>query len=249
MRSLWIAASLLLAASWLPLGAEWQQPAPPPAVPQQQPAATPAPVTVVLDPAHGGADAGAHGPSGANESEIVLDYARAARVALEGQGQRVLLTREDNHGLSYDERSAIINGLHDAVFISLHISSTGPAGTARAYYFGGLANDAAPPSHITIVPWYQVQEAHTSESRRLAELVQAQLALKLPGSPSGPSAAAVRQLRTVAAPAIAVEVSSIGGSDAKQLSEMAQPLGEAVARGIFEFRRDAAAAAPAPGGS
>lgn len=186
----------------------------------------------------------------------MLDYARAVRVALEGQGQRVLLTREGNQGLSYDERSAVINGAHDAIFISLHVSSTGPAGTARAYYFGGLANDAAPPpaglaappSRITIVPWYQVQEAHTSESRRLAELVQAQLALKLSGSPSGPSAAAVRQLRTVAAPAIAVEISSIG-SDAKQLSEMAQPLGEAVARGVFEFRRDAAAAAPAPGGS
>ncbi len=186
----------------------------------------------------------------------MLDYARAVRVALEAQGQLVLLTREGNQGLSYDERSAMINGAHDAIFISLHISSTGPAGTARAYYFGGLANDApppagvaVPPSHITIVPWYQVQEAHTSESRRLAELVQAQLALKLSGSPSGPSAAAVRQLRTVAAPAIAVEVSSIGGSDAKQLSEMAQPLGEAVARGVFEFRRDAVAVAPAPGGS
>src|SRR5260370_1400819 len=48
----------------------------------QAPASTPseegARLTVVLDPAHGGADFGARGPTGLAESDVVLDFARAA---------------------------------------------------------------------------------------------------------------------------------------------------------------------------
>src|SRR5579883_1472926 len=91
--------------------------------------------TVVLDPAHGGADFGARGPTGLAESDVVLDFARAARIALEAQRIRVLLTREGNQDPSFDNRSALVNGLHNAIFISLHVSSTGPVGTGRTYYY------------------------------------------------------------------------------------------------------------------
>src|SRR5437879_5672548 len=92
-------------------------------------------VTVVLDPAHRGADFGARGPTGLAESDVVLDFARAARIALEAQRLRVLLTREGNQDPTFDNRSAMVNGLRNAVFVSLHVSSSGPVGTARAYYY------------------------------------------------------------------------------------------------------------------
>src|SRR5215469_3918233 len=91
-------------------------------------------VTVVLDPAHGGTDFGARGPTGLAESDVVLDFARAARVALEAERLRVLLTREGNQDPSFENRSALVNGLRHAIFISLHVSSTGPVGTGRTYY-------------------------------------------------------------------------------------------------------------------
>src|SRR5690348_18035575 len=100
-------------------------------------------VTVVLDPAHGGADFGSRGPTGLAESDVVLDFARAARIALEAQRLRVLLTREGNQDPGFDNRSAIINGLRNAVFVSLHVSSSGPVGTARTYYYV-FPSDAAP---------------------------------------------------------------------------------------------------------
>ena len=92
-------------------------------------------LTVVLDPAHGGADFGARGPTGLAESDVVLDFARAARIALEAQRIRVLLTREGDRAPAFNDRSAMVNGLHNALFISLHVSSGGPVGTARAYYY------------------------------------------------------------------------------------------------------------------
>src|SRR5437868_8503796 len=82
-------------------------------------------LTVVLDPAHGGADFGARGPTGLAESDVVLDFARTARIALEAQRLRVVLTREGNQDPNFDTRSAMINGLRNAIFVSLHVSSSG----------------------------------------------------------------------------------------------------------------------------
>jgi N-acetylmuramoyl-L-alanine amidase len=197
---------------------------------------------VVVDPAHGGADAGARGSSGVLESEVVLSFARVMRTELERQGLRVLLTRQGNENPSFDERSAVANGQRGALFISLHVSSTGLVGTARAYSFMAPPRQqtrsaaANPAAHTSLVHWDQAQESYADGSRRLAELVQVQLAQKFRGSPEVPTGAAVRQLRTVAAPAIAIEVSSVSVRDRKQLEQMAPGLAEAVSRAVAAFR-------------
>src|ERR1700730_4433469 len=242
----------------VPLGAQPQQNTSPPTnVPQiPQSAATEEPpmLTVVLDPAHGGADFGARGPTGLAESDVVLDFARAARIALEAQRLRVLLTREGNQDPTFDARSAMINGLANAIFISLHVSSSGPVGTARTYYYVFPSNatpvvnpsagappqtavqpSGAQPTRTSLIRWDEAQRSSVDSSRQLAFLVQTLLVQRFKGSPDAPIAAPVRQLRTIAAPAIAIELSSIDVTDAKRLDQMAQPLAEAIGRGVAEF--------------
>lgn len=216
-------------------------------------------LTVVLDPAHGGVDFGARGPTGLAESDVVLDFARAARIALEAQRLRVLLTREGNQDPSFDNRSAMINGLHNAIFVSLHVSSSGPVGTARTYYYlfpsdlTPAVNAAAgattspgqtsPPqtsalqitARSSLIEWDHAQRSSVDLSRQLATLAQTELLRRFKGSPETPIAAPVRQLRTIAAPAIAIELSSIDVTDAKRLEQMAQPLAEAIGRAVAEF--------------
>jgi N-acetylmuramoyl-L-alanine amidase len=216
-------------------------------------------VTVVLDPAHGGADFGARGPTGLAESDVVLDFARAARIALEAQRLRVLLTREGNQDPSFDNRSAMVNGLRNAVLISLHVSSSGPVGTARTYYYafpsGVSSTSNATPNGVTpagqtsppgnsasqpvargnLIEWDHAQRSSVDLSRQLATLAQTELVRRFRGSPEMPTAAPVRQLRTVATPAIAIELSSIDVTDAKRLDQMAQPLAEAIGRAVAEF--------------
>lgn len=219
-------------------------------------------VTVVLDPAHGGADFGARGPTGLAESDVVLDFARAARIALEAQRLRVLLTREGNQDPSFDNRSAMVNGLRNAVLISLHVSSSGPVGTARAYYYtfpasvastsntsangvnvgnapgqtsGTPAPVSPPTARSNLIEWDHAQRSSVDLSRQLATLAQTELVRRFRGSPEMPIAAPVRQLRTIAAPAIAIELSSIDVTDAKRLDQMAQPLAEAIGRAVAEF--------------
>lgn len=218
------------------------------------PTEEPPTLTVVLDPAHGGADFGARGPTGLAESDVVLDFARATRIALEAQRLRVLLTREGNQDPTFDARSAMINGLTNAIFISLHVSSSGPVGTVRTYYYvfpsnmtaaGNLtvgAPPTAPPqatgaqsTRARLTQWDEAQRSSVDLSRQLAFLVQTVLVQRFKGSPDAPIAAPVRQLRTIIAPAIAIELSSIDVTDAKRLDQMAQPLAEAIGRAVSEF--------------
>jgi N-acetylmuramoyl-L-alanine amidase len=212
-------------------------------------------VTVILDPAHGGADLGARGPTGLAESDVVLDFARAARIALEAQRFRVLLTREGNQDPSFDNRSAMVNGLSNAIFVSLHVSSGGLVGTARTYYYifppdktlnpnvrgttlpqnPGVQQTPDIGAHNNLIEWDHAQRSSVDLSRQLAYLTQTELARHFRGSPEIPNAAPVRQLRTIAAPAIAIELSRIDVTDAKRLDQMAQPLAEAIGRAVAEF--------------
>lgn len=216
-------------------------------------------LTVVVDPAHGGTDFGARGPTGLAESDVVLDFARAVRISLEAQRLRVLLTREGNQDPSFDSRSAMTNGLRNAVFISLHVASGGPVGTARTYYYvfqpevtpavspstSAASPSQSPPApetpapqiatHTSMTEWDHAQRASVDLSRQLATLTQTELLRRFKGSPETPIAAQVRQLRTIVAPAIAIELSSIDVTDAKRLEQMAQPLAEAIGRAVAEF--------------
>lgn len=188
---------------------------------------------MVLDPAHGGTDPGARGSGGIRESEIVLDFAAQVRKTLEAQGFQVLQTRQGDENPSFDDRSAIANAQVGAVFVTLHIASTGLPGTVHVYVNSDLptASDSG-----GLIPWNRAQTPFQGLSKKLGDLVQGLLAQKFKGSPGTAQSAAVRQLRTTAAPAIAVEVSSVVVEDRSALDQMAPGVADAIATGIAEFR-------------
>ena len=210
-------------------------PATPEGVPQTIPPAMPRAGlnVVVLDPAHGGTDLGARGTGGIRESEIVLDFAAQVRRALEAQGFQVLQTRQGNEDPSFDDRSAIANAQSGAVFVTLHIASTGLPGTARVYVNSDLP---VTTNAGGLIPWDRAQTPFQGLSRKLGDLVQALLAQRFKGSPSTAQTAAVRQLRTTAAPAIAVEISSVVVENRADLDRMAPGVADAIATGVASFR-------------
>jgi N-acetylmuramoyl-L-alanine amidase len=213
-----------------PIGTSAGTPAPP-GVPQAM-ASTNLNV-VVLDPAHGGTDLGARGTEGIRESEVVLQFATQVRRALEAQGFQVVQTREGNENPSFDDRSARANAVRGAVFISLHVASTGLAGTARVYSMPDLpsANDGT-----GLILWDRAQAPFTSLSHKLGDLVQMELARRFKGSPVEAQLAPVRQLRTTAAPAIAVEISSVSVADRASLDRMIPGVADAIARAVTSFK-------------
>ena len=169
-----------------------------------------------------------------------LTFARVLRAEFERQGWRVVLTRPGNENPSFDDRAAIANAERDAVFLSLHVSSTGAAGTARAYYFDPAQFEREPAAASSaehgLLRWELAQAPFVQQSRRLAEFLQVQLAQKFRGTPEVATPCAVRQLRTIVAPAVAIEVSSIS-ADPATFGRMAAPLAEAASRALAAFRQ------------
>jgi N-acetylmuramoyl-L-alanine amidase len=188
---------------------------------------------ILLDPAHGGTDPGARGTGGVRESDIVLDLAAQVKRGLEAQGFQVLLTRTGNENPSFDDRSALANAQTGAIFLSLHISSTGLSGTVRVYTMPDMV---LPPANGGLIPWEQAQAAYLPLSRKLGDAVQGELAQKFKGSPAEVQIAYIRQLRTTAAPAIAVELSSVSIQEKADLDKMLPGVAEAIVRGVVSFR-------------
>jgi len=234
------------------------QPAPAPQTP-------PAPVqpvhtlrVVVLDPAHGGADTGARGPTGTAEKDLVLEFAQVVGDALRAQGFQVVMTRRRDVDPSFDDRATIANAQSDDIFMSLHIGSTGPAGTVRTYTYlfppaaaattasATTETDAtlqginamamqpvAPPTGFLL--WSQAQKPYALQSRKLGDLLQVELAQKFPGSPEISASVPIYQLRSVAAPAVAVEISSIA-MDPQKLEALAPALADEITRAVVAYK-------------
>jgi len=224
-----------------------QQPTPAP-LPVPAPPAGP---VIVIDPAHGGTDTGARGENSVTEKDIVLQIARTVREQLSRQGFRVLLTRNDDSNPSYDDRAAIANAHGEAMFISLHISSTGAPASIRTYYdqFSTpepMANvqiaKPFPAQSAGLPSWHDAQRPYVDTSHRLADLIQVQLIKSFPGSPGASIMAPVRELRSVNEPAVAIELSSISGSTPEALAGSALSIANAISAGVSAFRQNSAGA-------
>lgn len=95
------------------------------------------PVTVVIDPGHGGEDGGAVSPGGVEESQLNLSIALRVNDLLRLMGRRTAMTRTEDmstcdEGLAtirqrkasdLKNRVALVNGVPGAVLLSIHQNS------------------------------------------------------------------------------------------------------------------------------
>ena len=81
---------------------------------------------IVIDPGHGGPDQGAVGPGGLTEKEITLDMAKRLKrnLVAESPDLIVLLTRNEDKFISFQERTGLANSKGADLFISLHANAS-----------------------------------------------------------------------------------------------------------------------------
>lgn len=101
---------------------------------------------IVIDPGHGGPDAGAQAKTGDEEKEVVLEVAKKLREQLLKTGRyRVVMTRDDDTFVPLDERVAIARANAASLFISIHADSlskgAGEASGATIYTLSDRATD------------------------------------------------------------------------------------------------------------
>lgn len=245
-----------------------QQPQPSPTSPPSNAAPQPArpqpalPV-IILDPAHGGTDTGARGENGLAEKDVVLQIARTLQAQLLNHGYHVVMTRSDDSDPTYDERAALANSYRNAVFIAIHVGSSGKLGSVRAFYdqfwtAGSLApSSSQAPSPATtsrapgasvatnpLIPWHEAQRPYVPESHRLADILQLQFGQAFPGSPVTAMSAPLRDLRSVAEPAVAIEISNISVPSADRLLQVSGALSVAIEKAMQTFRQSQPPEAP-----
>lgn len=215
--------------------------------------------TVVIDPGHGGDDEGARGPNGTLEKHVTLAVAQRLRAALESRlGARVILTRTDDRGVALDQRAAIANNNQADVFISLHANaslSEIPAG-AEVFHlsideYGAEAREIAEREgefllaadgrqrEIDMVPWELAQARYLFRSEYLADLVEEELAVRVPMNERPRTEAPFRVLAGANMPAVLIEMGFV--SNPEQEAQLVDPvfqgsIVEALVAAIVRFR-------------
>ena len=244
------------------------QPAPAQPVPGQptppgspeSPTASPGPPlpVVVLDAAHGGPDNGAHSNDGVLEKDLVVQYVLRVRIALQATAKyRVVLTRTGDINMTAEQRALAANTSSAIYFLSFHAGDLGSSSPRIAIFTfqppsapdtitvsaaAPLAVTATPKKTSAFVPWGQVQEGRLGQSVQLAQALQQQFALINGVEVSLPATAPLRTLRSVNAPAAAIEVGRLApDASATLLTDVAlqQKVATAVVQALASFEKGA----------
>ena len=201
--------------------------------------------TIVLDPGHGGTDAGAHSSDGTLEKKVVLDLSQQIADRLTGT-YRVNLTRSDDYQLDTDRRTDVANNFGADVFVSIHAAGSYASANKGIciYYFEGVApgeitdSGSQKDSQVSLPVWDHLQLRHIHTSRMLAKNLKDRLA---PLSQTTITAAPLLVLRGADMPAVLIEIGYLSNpEDAKALRDpqYLESLTVAIANGIDAFFSD-----------
>jgi N-acetylmuramoyl-L-alanine amidase len=212
--------------------------------------------TIVIDPGHGGKDAGVRGAEGALEKELTLVIARRAKAAIESRlGIRVLLTREDDRSVPLEERTAVANNNKADLFLSLHVNGSLRTATRGASIYVAAFSDAdraeaaLSPSRvplvggglrdIELVPWDFAQVRHVDQSTALAHILERELQDRVPLDARAVDRAPFRVLASANMPAVLVELGYLTNADQEQqlgAAEFQNTLVQAISDAVLKFR-------------
>ena len=245
-----------------------EKPVPPPKAskPAPDPPKTPAPVpdpslaqqlglsvkTIVIDPGHGGKDPGAVSQK-RQEKQIVLSLSKTLRDILVKKGYNVRLTRETDVFLPLRKRTQLATNQKADLFISIHTNASisNKAVGIETYYLALASDESARRTamrenagaeynmkELDALVGRILKESKSTESRRLAELIQAQLASGKQVRNRGVKHAPFVVLIGTKVPAVLVEVGFISNpTEGKKLATKAyqRQLATSIAAGIEQY--------------
>jgi N-acetylmuramoyl-L-alanine amidase len=206
---------------------------PPAAVPalSRQYVSAPIPYLVLLDPAHGGTDAGATLKSGEPEKDATLSLALRLRALLQARGIHTELTRTADISVDNTARATRANRLHPAACLVLHATSSGYG----VHLFTSSLPPARTPPH-SFLPWDTAQASYSTQSLHLESaindaLTSRHLAVLLQRT-------SLKPLDNLACPSVAVEVAPLSASTPVDNPQYRDTVIEALAAALVSWRND-----------
>ena len=208
--------------------------------------------TIVIDPGHGGKDPGAVSQT-RQEKQIVLSLSKTLRDILVKKGYNVRLTRETDVFIPLRKRTQFARNQKADLFISIHTNASisNQAAGIETYYLALASDESARITamrenagaeynmkELDALVGRILKESKSTESRRLAEVIQAQLASGKQVKNRGVKHAPFVVLIGTKVPAVLVEVGFISNpTEGKKLTTKAyqRQLATAIAKGIEQY--------------
>jgi len=182
---------------------------------------------VVLDPAHGGQDAGATLGDRILEKDVTLAFAARLQAALTSAGFTVVSTRQSDSANppSSDQRAEIANRAHAMACLVIHATASGSGLHLYTSTLQPPVDNADPtgsansPHAFVLMPWQKVQATSVTESLRLADVLTTTLGKA--NLPVVTGREPVSPLDNMECPAVAIELApmSVAGGDATLLTD------------------------------
>lgn len=215
--------------------------------------------TVMIDPACGGRDRGAVGPSGTAEKDAMLALALELSRVLQREGFYVFMTRSSDSYVPLKRRAELSNLAGADIFVSLQADAwySRSAGGFRVVYDAPNAVRLRPRGrsrgaglryvdrtgatrYESGLEWDHVQDAFRDESRKLARAVHRRMGDELTMADRGVASRNLAVLSGCAMPAILIEAGFISnGGDEERLAneEFRRDAARAIGRGIADYGR------------
>lgn len=217
--------------------------------------------TIVLDPGHGGEEAGATGPTGLLEKDVALDICRILKnILIQNLNIKVVLTRNSDVYVPLEHRAEKANNYKADIFISIHTNASKrrAARGAESYFLSyesvdketkelvelenqGISTDFTDPNidkKLQMVLWHMAQAEYLAESSKLAEFIQLELNDLLGVEERGIKQAPFFVLMGAQMPAALVEIAFISNPyEEKMLKTHAFKvrISQALYRGIYKY--------------
>jgi len=194
---------------------------------------------VLIDPAHGGEDAGVVADK-LREKDLTLNLALKVREESQnGENLLVRLTRSTDRAMSIAERIKMAGDLHPECLISLHVNAGfGKQAGGYEVYFPGFRQNASREEGSTPVLRDMAKNRSLNESVRLAQAIQAALEAVFPRKGRGLRDAPSPLLSGVTIPGLVVEVGfATNPEERKSLTgeETQRAVARALVKGLREY--------------
>lgn len=189
--------------------------------------------TVLLDPAHGGADNGAAFNGAGNEKDFNLALALRLRALLSARGIASTLTRAGDATVDATTRATVANRAQPAACVLLHAT---PSGNGIHLYTSSLQATPTPDPRRAFLPWQTAQASYVTQSLRLeSDLNSALTRLHMPVLLGRTSLA---PLDNMTCPAVAIEIAPLDARTPVTDPAYQQQILGALASALVNWRND-----------
>jgi len=203
--------------------------------------ATQAKRLVIIDAAHGGADAGVMVTDKIQEKEITLILAQLLQKELaKSPDIQTQLTRTSDKTISNAERMKIVKATSgEVLFISLHVNAGfGNKATGYEIIYPGFKTPATDQNESKAILKDMEQNKYLNDSVRLAQMIQRNMENVFPRKGRGLRDAPMPILGDLSIPAVVLEVGFATNTDDRKkiLNEKTQQaIAQALAKGIRDY--------------